>query len=227
MKQLILIAIIIFSLIFLSTTPITSAKEMQGENTVIKINNKDTPIIPTPTPDPKTKLQNLPKLSGNTASFQFSLDTLLIDFGQLSPTDPILRRSTLNIINNNASSYSIFAEENHSLLGNNRVSIPDTGCDNGACTGQTASLWQNTLSYGFGYRCDNKLSNDCSSDFKDQNYFKRFANVENKQQPQTVLSGAKSRQLKQADLTYKVNIAGTQAVDDYSNTITFIMVGGY
>ena len=155
--------------------------------------------------------------------FRFSISTTDISFGEVEPTNPVTRTNNLKISNGSANGYIVSAFENHQLLvPGSGAQIPDTTCDNGLCTETTASGWVNTLTYGFGYRCDNVTGGDCSLDFSSPNDYKQFANSSLNENPQPVMLGTNVGRTKEAQITYKVNISGTQPGGSYSNTVTYI-----
>ncbi|MCL5970367.1 MAG: hypothetical protein M1450_02625 [Patescibacteria group bacterium] len=163
------------------------------------------------------------------SSFAFSVSETLIDFGIISPTNPILRSTLLTVSKGSVSSYSVLASEDHPLTANNNLSIPDTTCDNSDCKEQTASPWTSILTYGFGYRCDNITGTDCSSNFLPptySNYYKQFSDTSRNETAVAVVSGAKGTNT-QSKITYKLNISGAQAPGAYSNTITYLAVPTY
>lgn len=160
--------------------------------------------------------------------FRFSISNLLIDFGTLTPTNPVKRTNTLTVTNGSANGYAVTAFENHQLLvPASGVLIPDTTCDTGLCTESTAASWPDSsiLVYGFGYRCDNLSGTDCSTFSTD--YYKQFADDSKAETPQTVMSSLLVGKNRQAQITYKVNISGTQAAGRYSNVITYIATPTY
>jgi len=155
--------------------------------------------------------------------FRFSISQTQIDFGTLTPTNPVTRTNTLTISNGSANGYQVTAFENHQLLNPaNGMTIPDTTCDNGLCTETTSAQWTNTLTYGFGYRCDNVTGSDCATGFTNSNYYKQFADSSLNEAPQSVMSGTNVGRSKQVQITYKVNISGTQPAGTYTNTITYV-----
>lgn len=155
--------------------------------------------------------------------FRFTISQLDINFGTLTATNPVTRTNTLTISNGSAFGYTVTAFENHQLLSPSTGQvIPDTTCDNGLCTENTSAAWTSTLTYGFGYRCDDVVDTDCSSDFNNATYFKQFADLSANETPGTVMTGTNVGRTKEADITYKVNISGTQVAGQYSNVITYI-----
>lgn len=153
--------------------------------------------------------------------FSFSISETLIDFGILSATNPVTRTTTLSV-SNESGGYNVLGYENHPLLAPSGARINDTTCDNGACTDITASLWTNTLTYGFGYRCDNINGADCEEGFITDENYKQFADASKKETPQPVMAGRVPGQKRQGKITYRVNISGTQQPGTYINTITYI-----
>lgn len=153
---------------------------------------------------------------------QFSISENLIDYGQISPTDPVIRTTSVSISAPSVQNYTLQVLQDHSLKHNSsQVFIPDTTCDNGVCSEITAQAWTGTLTYGFGYRCDPISStNYCLSGFSDTSFYKPFSS----ETPQIVISGATKSS---AQMTFKVNISGTQAPQFYSNKITFIAVPNF
>ena len=99
--------------------------------------------------------------------------------------------------------------------------IPNTTCDDGACTTTTASTWTNTLTYGFGYRCDDVSGTNCPSSFT-ANKFKQFADNSKSQTPIAVMQGTNVGRSLQSTITYKVNVSATQVAGLYSNVITYV-----
>lgn len=171
-------------------------------------------------------------------SFSFSISHNLIDFGILSPTNPVTRTTTLTISNSSSDSYQVTTSENHQLLSSKTGAIiPDTTCDSGNCKETTAGLWSSTLTYGFGFRCDSvsitsadsSKAKSCKDDDKfsiSQNNFKQFADVSKSEKAQIIIKGGKGKSQK-AQVTYKVNIPSSQATGNYSNSITYIATPGF
>jgi hypothetical protein len=157
--------------------------------------------------------------------FRFSITGLEINFGSLTPTNPVTRTNILTISNGSANGYTVKAYEDHSLLKVGTGSlIPDTTCDGGTCNEITSSAWTNTLTYGFGYRCDNLSGTDCASGFTTSTFYKQFANNTYNESPVAVMNGINVGRNKSVQITYKVNVSGTQAPGDYFNQIIYLAV---
>lgn len=139
------------------------------------------------------------------APFTFSLSDNLLDFGEVSTTNPIERTTIINISKGQASGFSLFAIEDHEPSFATHV-IPDTWCDIGTCTDTLASLWESILTYGFGYRLEN------------EDGYKQFAN-QTKGEPAALITEATN-----VTVHYKVNVSATQEEGVYTNTIRYIAI---
>lgn len=161
--------------------------------------------------------------SAGGTPFSFTISSTSIDFGTLTPTNPVTRTSVLTVSSAGATGYTVTAIENHPLaLPNNTTTIPDTTCDAGTCTQTTASPWTSTLTYGFGYRCDDIVGISCAPGFSINTYYKQFASASQSESPVPVMIGTNSLTSNQAQITYKVNISGAQAAGTYTNAITYV-----
>jgi len=152
--------------------------------------------------------------------FSFSVSNNLIDYGPLTPTNPVSRTTNLVISKGSSKGYSVFAFANRELSDVNNNSIPDTTCDNGTCSETSSGVWSGNLSFGFGYRCEIEAS-PCSKDFLIENSFKQFANDSKSEAYEAIINSFDSRKAK---IEYKVNISNNQAKNSYSNSITFIAI---
>jgi len=153
--------------------------------------------------------------------FTLALTKSSIDFGKITPGEPLVRTTTINIDTGDAPGFFVVAAENESLKNPQGQEIPDATCDKGNCTESIADLWNSPLTYGFGYRCDNIDGASCSSSFVNRLYFKQFANLENGENTQTIMQ-AQGSDTYSSQVTYKVNIPGSQAPGVYQNTIQYI-----
>lgn len=157
--------------------------------------------------------------------FSFGISQSIIDFGILSPTNPVTRNTILTVNNRSGEGYSVSAIEDHPLQSPaSGQTIPDTTCDNGACTQLTSGAWENTLTYGFGYRCDPISDRDCADGFGNITSYKQFADAAKSEAAQAVMFSGSNGGTRQVKITYKVNISGTQPAGSYANTITFVAV---
>lgn len=154
--------------------------------------------------------------------FHLSISENLIDYGKIAPTDPVSRTNIVTISAPSSQGYTLQVQQNHSLKhDSSQTFIPDTTCDNGLCNESVAQVWTGALTYGFGYRCDPiSTTNHCLSGFSNTNSYKSFPS----ETPQIVLHGTSKSS---AQITFKVNIPGTQSPEHYSNEIIFIAVPNF
>jgi hypothetical protein len=162
--------------------------------------------------------------------FSFAISNTLIDFGVLSPTNPITRTTVLTVNNTEAKGFKVTAAENHELMvAKTGAKIPDTTCDDGKCSETQSSAWTNTLTYGFGYRCDGQDNKPCvpnDRSFTNKNNYKHFADTSRKETATTIMSGGTGTGLK-ATITYKVNISSSQPAGAYTNAVTYLATPTY
>lgn len=157
--------------------------------------------------------------------FSFTISSLFIDFGPITPGAPLTRTSTLTISNGSAYGYSVLANETHPLRVNaSGATIPDTTCDSGTCNESTSSEWTSLTTFGFGYRCDNITGTDCNTDFSTPDYYKQFASSESAELMQPVMSGPNVGRGISSQITYKINISSSQPAGIYQNAITYIAI---
>ncbi|MBI4097343.1 MAG: hypothetical protein HY428_02920 [Candidatus Levybacteria bacterium] len=164
---------------------------------------------------------------GESLRFTFSINQTVIDFGTLTPTNPVTRTNELSVFQSPITGYSIIAQEDHQLLSGSDISIPDATCDNGSCTDSLASPWSSTLVFGFGYRCKNITGNDCASDFALESNYKQFPDFAKQESPQGVMIGRGGIRDAKARISYRINISGTQAPGPYKNVITYLAVPNF
>jgi hypothetical protein len=157
--------------------------------------------------------------------FRFSIDSNFIDFGIISPTTPVLRTNLLTVSNGSAFGYQVTASQNHNLRDNNYGNeIPPTACgDSGpSCTPTAAGPWTQPLTYGFGYRCDNQTGTDCDTQFLPPTYADYYKPFAASPSAVAVMSGVTVGRSKVAQITYKLNISGSQPAGLYTNVINYI-----
>ncbi|HYM65260.1 MAG TPA: hypothetical protein VES68_02140 [Candidatus Sulfotelmatobacter sp.] len=153
-------------------------------------------------------------------TFRFSISTVLIDFGIITPGTPITRKNRLTVSNFSAHGYQVTVSQNHNLRVNaSGREIPATTCDAGTCTPTTAAAWTSSLVYGFGYRCDNTTGTDCDSQFATSTFYKPFISSPS---ATVVMSSTNAGANRRVDITYKVNVPNTQAAGLYTSILNYI-----
>lgn len=157
--------------------------------------------------------------------FTFRISQILIDFGTLSPTNPVTRSHNLILSNGSAYGYSVTLSQNHPLRVNaTGIDIPNTTCDDGTCTPTTSAAWTSSLVYGLGYRCDNVTGTDCATGFASASNFKSLSSSPS---ATTVMTGANVGRSKEVQISFKVNVSQTQAAGLYTNILNYIATPTY
>lgn len=162
------------------------------------------------------------KNTAETIPFSFSISDSKVDFGVITPTNPLTRAIVLTVSNSSGKGFSVSAAENKSLTSQNGT-IPDTSCDTGDCTPTKAAIWASTLSYGFGYRCDDQSGTNCVLGFS-PSFYKPFAASPS---AQNVLSSTTGGSARKSQITYKVNVSGSQPPGLYTNIVSYIANPGF
>lgn len=173
-----------------------------------------------PAPEPKSAALPI-------VPFSFGISETAIDFGTLSPTNPVSRQHAITIQTGSAFGFTLYGSSNQPLTNIQNAIIPNTTCDNGQCNSDNSSVWTSTLAYGFGYRCENKKNISCGRGFSKQSYFKHIPNISSQEDSVVILESALPFYALEAILTYKLNVSGTQPQGNYENTITYIAVPNY
>jgi len=156
--------------------------------------------------------------------FTFKIDKIAVDFGSLTVGVGTTETIGLEVDFGSAGSYTVTAQENNPLTSTAASTIPDTTCDPGdTCDESDEGTWTLSSTYGFGYSMS---GDDVPSEFSGDKY-KQFADMSLSETPQAVMEGSDVGRDKQATMTLKVNVSGTQPAGVYENLITFIATPGY
>jgi hypothetical protein len=217
--------------LLLTDTTLAHAQTMSNQDYIIRTNNfnsiLDTNTVTSKSANIKTKTG--PDSSRSHSSFSISISPKIVDFGIISPTNPVIRTVDLSVNSPTAYGYSVLVFENESPLATSSaraISIPDTTCDNGNCSAEIAAEWTNALTYGFGYRCDNITGMDCNQVFSKTNFYRHFSNLTFNDDPQSIMSGIHTGNNK-IRISYKINTSVSQPKSVYGNIITYIAVPNY
>lgn len=161
----------------------------------------------------------------STAPLKFFISTNFIDYGPLSPGEPVIRNNTIKISNGSSYGYSIVAIQDHPLkdYAHNQL-IPDSTCDDGICNEINASKWINLTTFGSGYRCDSIKGTYCPSDFDDSSFYKHFASSGSAELAQPIIKSGSSQDETEFKITHKVNISASQKDSFYKNTINILAI---
>ena len=225
MKKITSLIFFSFLAIILTTLPKT-VKAENFNNINYKIDGEIIPGAITPTPEiyksnpyiSSNKKSNYIIQSGygeKTRPFILQTSQYIIDYGPLTPTNPITRTAIISIRSGPHYGYSLFTYENHPLQYAKNL-IPDTSCDNGLCSDDIPAPWTSTLTYGLGYRCDDQKGTGCQTQFQDETEFLQIPK-KNIEIMKNIYGG-----FDQSEITFKLNISGTQTMGIYNNQITYI-----
>lgn len=151
--------------------------------------------------------------------FSMSNSTNILNFGEIKPGEPLLRSNTLTIIPGSAPGFQVSAYVDHQLRSSIKSEIPHTSCDNGNCTDVLPDTWALPLTYGFGFRCDNLQGKSCDMNIKET--YKRFAGLDAKESPTTILHSNDSI-TSIVEFSHKINIPGNQTLTGYKSNLFLI-----
>lgn len=158
-------------------------------------------------------------------TFSFAISKVLVDFGELTVNTHTTDSHTLTITTRGAGGYSVYAYEQNPLRHENTVDeIPDTTCNTGTCTHILAGVWNDQNVPGFGY---NMSGNDIPATFINSSYYKNFADEEQADEMQVVMSSASIANQRQATVTYKVGVDANQEAGRYETAVVYVAVPGY
>lgn len=221
--------ILFYAYLIIGLFPVNAYAEVTAnDNWTIEINDINITTNTIVKDAKKQETKNLPDPLQPPTSLSLNISNDIIDYGPLSPTNQIYRTSNISVSSTNKKGFILTAYEDHPLLTTrSNTFIPDSTCDNGSCSEVTSALWANTLTYGFGYRCDNVNGNNCHTGFNLNNYYKQFSDNSKKETGQIIMSNHLQESNNEIQITYKVNISKTQPSGSYNNTITYIAIPKY
>lgn len=155
--------------------------------------------------------------------FSIKISGTILDFGKLYPTNPILREAILEVDGRSSHGYSVLGYEDHPLADSSFSNIiPDTTCDRGLCTQMTPAQWQDNLTYGFGYTCEDITGSTCS-DFEDTDSYRSFPDASKSEVYQPILGTIESG-MNKAKLIHKLNVSASQKNKIYLNNINYLAI---
>lgn len=157
--------------------------------------------------------------------FTFTISNNSIAFGTLSPQTPKTDTTDLTVTSGAAYGYQVTNQADSQLQNTAypTVFINDVTGDNEDITHTQEGTWSQNTTYGFGYT----LSNTTGTDAVFTSGYRAFADESNSESPAAVMSKNGVTKESEVQLTYKVNISGTQEAGNYQNTITYIATGTF
>jgi len=159
--------------------------------------------------------------------FSFTITDLELELGNLYPETPSTAFTDLKVSAGGANGYQVLVYQDHDLRSFFYPSvedIPKTVCDNSDCDKDTAGIWNQTTTHGFGI---NMSGDDVPVGFVGDTYYRALADKEEGEGPVELMSSEDVTSLSEARATFKVNVSSLQAAGDYENSIMFIAVPGY
>lgn len=159
--------------------------------------------------------------------FRFYLSDTSIDFGTLS-FDTLTDRQFNVEISNRGSGYDVLAIADtkvRRLSSAGIQEIPNTLCNGSPnCSESTATLWDQTDAYGFGYRV---TGDDRPADFDSANYFRRFTILSDNEVPVSIMASSGIAKSRVATVTLRMNVSTTQEAGTYQTILRFVAVPRY
>lgn len=226
-----LISVIFGSLSILFVPGKLHAGVSAGDNWSVEINEIEfDTTIPTPirpTQGPATATNYAPADDDERPPFEIHISNSFIDYGIISATIPLYRSFNVEI-KGGEKGFIVYGYQNNPLwFAGSKTYLPDTTCDNGYCTEVSSSLWENTLTYGYGYRCNGIKGNICPIDFISSSYYKQFADMSKREFMQTVVSQKAGPGSTSAEVMLKINTSKQQAAGYYINRVTLLAIPAY
>ena len=169
----------------------------------------------------QTGFQNI--AAGSAVSF--SISPVLVDFGSLTPNNPLEKQIFLKISNGKVPGYTVKVAQNHQLTSPSQATTPDTVCDNHQkpCTQTQASRWQLNSSFGLGYRVSGTaVTQDFNTDFA----YRPFASISRNDKAVLIMESSRENTTDEAVMTVKLNVDHNQPVGMYENVIIFTALAG-
>lgn len=171
------------------------------------------------------------------APFSFTISSINIPFGSLTPGTPATATTNLTVGFSSANGYQVTAREDDTLKTLAGTAIADTACDVGTpCTITSANTWSLNSTYGFGYNMSSgSYPNDIPADFTAASKYRPFANLALSHNPATVMSANNTTtpahlyrsSIRQSTVTFKINVSSTQAAGTYTTVVRFTATSLY
>lgn len=159
-------------------------------------------------------------------SFSFSVNPSTIDFGTLTPNNPVEKSLQISVSNGNATGYSVRVSENQPLSTMAGAEIPDTVCNDTSsniCNINQASEWKNNSVYGFGYRITGRTT---PQDFNKELFYRPFPANRSNDPTILIMQSTAKKVMDQSKMTLRVNIGPNQPVGQYRNVLIFSALVG-
>lgn len=192
------------------------AQQMSNDEYILDLEILPNSITPSPT------LKPIKEPNKNTTSrLDFTLESTTIQFGEIHPGEPILRKHSLKVQADRG--FQVLVSEDKNLTASDSSKIQDTTCDQGNCSEVTGASWLSPLTFGFGYRCNNLKGEACSPQFEVTSNYRQFPNAElnERAQPLLIYPGKGTNLV---EIIYKVNIPPASTSNSFNNNIEYIIL---
>lgn len=157
-------------------------------------------------------------------NFSFSLSSLAIDLGTLSPNTFATASHTITV-STPGQGYSVTTFETSKLTKvGGSATIPDTTCDAGTCTETSATPWITATNNGFGY---NVTGDDHATDFVSATYFRPFPDNSMSETPAPIMTSSVAGKNRVGTVNYQVSPSSGQAGGTYQTQVIYIATPVY
>ncbi len=159
-----------------------------------------------------------------------------VAFGTLEISNFIDAAQKLKAATNASSGYSVTAEEANEmrLIGSTGpiagTTIPDTGCDTGACTESSGVGWTDATNNGLGYSLDNVTGTPASFEYSDDAsgfLARQFSNIGNGETAYEIMSNNAPTNTEEVYVCYRITVSATQQPGSYENSVTYIATANF
>ena len=152
-------------------------------------------------------------------TFSFMLDTTLLSFDSAKANKPVLLSNKATTLSKKGFQISISAEK--PLTSFNGSVFKNTKCDN-ECSSLHAAQWSKKSTFGIGYTVGGA---HISEDFKNNTFFRSFADSSKKQPPTLVVRSNGESNLP-VDFSFKLNLSSNDT-EVYSTVVTIEALPAY
>ena len=180
-----------------------------------------------------------PLSASSSSTIQLEVDSMDVDFGALTPGVLVQKDQFLTINSNIQAGYQLYLYQDHPLqilpspaaqalvTPSEREIIPNTQCDDGACTIAQASQWLNPDIYGFGYTV---IGANAETDFANGQAYRGLPNAATGEQPVVIARKNDTYTTidqEQLQIRYQVGVAPANVSGEYTNTVSYTLISSF
>lgn len=164
---------------------------------------------------------------------EMAVDSLNAEIAGLSPGIMAQTSNSILVSSNAPMGYAIYAQENQQPVSlavrlgtplTERNSIPDTTCDDGTCTIDSAGVWDDPDVAGFGYSV---VGLDSLADFANGTKYRPFASASKGEAAVKIAEAALTGEAltsRQTQVIYRASVAAGSEAGIYTNSINYTFV---